>query len=68
MYKCPCKDCICLPICRHKNVDRLVKKCTLLDEFIEDNSTRYIEEGIRLTSVSALKEVNKAFKWGSYAT
>ncbi len=67
MIKCPCKDCICLPVCRHKDVDRLVKKCILLDAFIEDNSRRYHPGSIRVTSVSALKEVNKAFKWGSYA-
>ncbi len=67
MIKCPCQDCICMPICRNKNIDRLVKKCTLLDEFIEDNSTRHKEHGIRLTSIVALQEVNKVFKWGSYA-
>jgi len=66
MTKCPCKDCICIPICRNRNIDSLSYKCSLLDEFIEANSRRYKPAGIRLTLASALIEIDKIFKWGDY--
>lgn len=31
--KCPCKDCLCVPICRHKKYIQLIK-CSILKKFI----------------------------------
>ena len=31
---CPCENCICLPVCRHKKYSRLFKDCSLIKEYI----------------------------------
>ena len=35
MKEIPCKDCICVPICRGKSMDELYIKCTLFSDYIE---------------------------------
>ena len=30
---CPCEDCICVGICRHKRCPSLFNECTLLQEY-----------------------------------
>ena len=32
--KIPCKDCICIPMCRHKNYNKLMIDCTTLFELL----------------------------------
>jgi hypothetical protein len=32
--KVPCKNCICLPLCRNKRYTRLFKDCTLWKDFV----------------------------------
>jgi hypothetical protein len=64
--KCPCKECICYPICRNRHLRESIKKCSLLDKYIEANSTRYKDPGMRLIKTSTLQQMNKVFKWGPY--
>ena len=33
--KCPCEDCLCVPICRHKIYTKLVE-CSLITEYLID--------------------------------
>jgi len=33
---CPCKDCICVPICRHKKHYVLFDQCVLLKDYIQE--------------------------------
>jgi len=35
--KCPCEDCLCVPICRHKRYIPLIK-CSLLKDYIMKTS------------------------------
>lgn len=30
--KCPCKDCICVPVCKHKVYNKLVSGCQIIKE------------------------------------
>ena len=48
-------------------MDVSIEACNLLYDFIEAKSKRYKPGGIRITLASTLREVNKVFKWGSYA-
>ena len=36
MKEIPCKDCICVPICRGKSFDHLYLKCSLFSEFMDE--------------------------------
>lgn len=48
--KCPCEDCLCVPICRHKNYFSLFNSCRLIDKYVkrsgDDNSTLKITQNI----------------------
>jgi hypothetical protein len=33
MKKCPCKDCLCVPICRYKILAHLFRDCILLQTY-----------------------------------
>ena len=41
MNRCPCKDCVCIPICRNKDYVDLFKDCYLVDEYTSSKS-KYI--------------------------
>jgi len=32
--KCPCRDCICIPICKHKTYPSLILECELIHGMI----------------------------------
>jgi hypothetical protein len=32
--ECPCKNCICIPICRHKMYMQLFKDCCLVKKYV----------------------------------
>jgi hypothetical protein len=36
MHNCPCKDCICVPVCRHKQYSALIFGCTLLQKYLRN--------------------------------
>jgi hypothetical protein len=38
MDRCPCKDCICIPICRNKDYVDLFNDCYLLDKYTSSKS------------------------------
>ena len=38
---CPCINCICVPICRHKTFDRLYHSCSLLEGYYYGNNLPY---------------------------
>jgi hypothetical protein len=37
MNECPCEECICLPICRHKSWTDLSEHCLLISNYININ-------------------------------
>ena len=62
--QCPCEECICIPICRNRHLEKSIEKCKLLYDYIESNSRRYKPNGLRLTNSTTLDQVNKVFRWG----
>lgn len=34
MNKCPCEQCICIPVCRHKYFKDCVLDCVLVENFL----------------------------------
>lgn len=34
LTKCPCEDCLCAPICRHKGYFKLMNDCSLINKYI----------------------------------
>ena len=36
--KCPCKECICLPVCKHKYIGVLFSECQLIEDYIPASS------------------------------
>ncbi len=57
--KLPCKGCITLSVCKGHKLEHLIVKCSLLDSYIEVNSVRRKEKGMRLTYIRALVEFYK---------
>ena len=33
--KCPCKDCICMAVCKAKTISEIILQCELLCEFLK---------------------------------
>ncbi len=57
--KCPCEDCLCVPMCRHKEYIRLTQ-CLLLKEYL----IRPCNPTIRPTNrVRKLKEILQPTLW-----
>ena len=55
---CPCIDCICKPICRHKPYLRMIWECSLIKEYIPDYNHISITNREPLISVeSALNPI-----------
>ena len=52
--KCPCKDCICVPVCRHKITFRLIRQCELVDEFVRHNGAIEVYRILNLSSWGSL--------------
>jgi len=44
--KCPCKECICVPVCRHKGFLNLVHSCSPFCVFTLDCSNAYTDKVI----------------------
>jgi len=38
--KCPCKNCICIPICREKDYIKMIRNCSLLKNLLYGNKFR----------------------------
>ena len=36
--KCPCINCICVPMCRHKTFDNLYDSCILVEQYYYDSN------------------------------
>ena len=34
--KCPCEDCICVPVCRHKNYNAMLSQCSVIMDLLYD--------------------------------
>ena len=52
--KCPCEDCICLAICRHKEYPDLFQDCILLREYEPAYSNHKLRSPTRIYSLQAI--------------
>lgn len=43
LLNCPCYDCICIPICRHKTYTHLFGDCSMITSYVADNDPMSIE-------------------------
>ena len=52
--KCPCIDCICIPVCRNREYWQLFKNCSLIEEYIPNygsHITRDYQKVMKLQSI-----------------
>ena len=61
--KCPCKDCICIPVCRHKPYMNLFHDCILLRRY-EPAYDRLLYQNTEHRH--DIEETLKPSKWGTY--
>jgi len=57
---CPCEDCLCVPMCRHKPYNELVTKCLLINKYL----VQPYQASKRPTgNLKKLKEILKPTRW-----
>jgi hypothetical protein len=56
----PCKDCICIPICRHKRIKHLFDDCSLVKEYEPDWSHKTSRNPYKLYKI---QEMINPTKW-----
>lgn len=59
-FICPCVDCVCVPICRHKLFNDMISSCILVHEYLTDH--RYIS-GVSAVMRHRVSETLKPTKW-----
>jgi len=64
--KCPCKECICVPMCRYKSFNKLMENCCLLKnlifhEFPTIHDTKLIQGHSRM--IRKAEKILKPIKW-----
>jgi len=60
---CPCYQCICIPMCRHKIFEKLTKECQPLDYYYHNESYYEITEKFQ-RAFENIKKCLKPTKWG----
>ncbi len=60
--KCPCQDCLCVPICRYKDY-YILKKCSLLAAYYYVDNKEIIIEKICKTEI-----ILRPSRWGTVCT
>ena len=59
--KCPCENCVCLPVCRHKEYSNLFIDCSLIREYIPDHNLVFMRSW---DHIYHLEEIMKPTRWG----
>jgi len=62
MTDCPCKECICVAVCKHKRFDDLIRDCKIVGNLLyyEDTGTRTRAFS---KNVVEMKKALKAHTW-----
>lgn len=55
--KCPCENCICLPVCRHKKYYSLFIDCSLIKKYIPNHNS------VLKKNKDKLEEIMKPTYW-----
>jgi hypothetical protein len=61
MIQCPCENCICIPICKRREYTDFISKCSLIDEWVFENSNMsFYERSGRISHIMfRLKQTQK---------
>ena len=59
--KCPCIDCVCIPICRHRSFSEMLTRCSIIHEYENSHMERNGEE--YFISLLELEKVLKPTNW-----
>jgi len=59
--KCPCRDCICIPICRHKRFSIITDECSLAMDYRNDYTDRDDED--YFISIVQMEKILKPILW-----
>ena len=57
--ECPCNNCICIPVCKHKKYTKLFKDCILLRTYIPE----FQWVGGRSPHITIVEKILKLTKW-----
>ena len=60
--KCPCVNCICVAVCRHKHYSKLITECAILDGSI-DAHIRSLELGEVVNHWPQIEKALKPTQW-----
>ena len=54
--RCPCKDCITLPLCKHESLNILVGKCSIISKYLKITTikTKKVETKTHITTTTHL--------------
>jgi hypothetical protein len=52
--KCPCTNCICIPICRYKLFRYVFRDCKLANEYVENYGIVHKRDVIRMKELVAI--------------
>jgi hypothetical protein len=58
--KCPCLNCVCIPICRNKNINYLFDDCSLIRKYIVDYDNIFLRRSDRMRKMI---EIVKPIGW-----
>jgi len=57
---CPCVDCICIPVCKHKPFSFLFCDCILVDSYAPRYKQRHIRDAEKIMEI---QEILKPMRW-----
>ena len=61
MEECPCIDCICIPVCRHRSFSEIIRNCSIVCEYENTHMERNGEE--YFISLLEMERVLKPTNW-----
>jgi len=61
MFKCPCEECICVPICRNKSFQGIIDDCSLLLDYRNDYTV--INDEYYYISIMEMERILKPSRW-----
>ena len=62
MDRCPCKNCICLPVCRHKQITKLFVDCGTIADY-ETSHIHILETNGTRIYINKIQRALKPTKW-----
>ena len=61
--ECPCEECICLPVCRHKPFDDLLADCKIVRDLLYYNDGTGTRTRVFSKTLVGIKNTLEAYTW-----